>query len=77
MHRCDGPVTSFVAISRACELAAKGTFPPDVLANALDSALVDLFEAGGCYYTGEMPEPDFAEQAKFVGQPYEVGCLDY
>lgn len=39
-HTCDGPVTSFVLISRAVELAAKGTFQPDVIAEALDVELV-------------------------------------
>ncbi len=38
-HGCDGPVTDFVLIARACRLAAKGTFGPGEIANALDQAL--------------------------------------
>ena len=36
--RTDGPLTSFVLISRACGLVAKGS-NPDAVANALHDAL--------------------------------------
>lgn len=40
-HNTDGPVTDFVMISRAVELAAKGVFQPDVLAEALHNELTE------------------------------------
>lgn len=38
-HRCDGPITAFVLISRACELSDQRQFPPSVAANALNELL--------------------------------------
>lgn len=38
-HGCDGPVTRFVVISRALELASVGAYCTDAIANALDAAL--------------------------------------
>lgn len=41
-HGCDGPITSFVLISRAARLAIKNHAIPnyaEVIANALDDAL--------------------------------------
>ena len=40
-HRCDGPITAFVLIHRACELSATNQFVPSVVANALDELLVE------------------------------------
>ncbi len=39
IHRTDGPVTQFVAISRAMELAANKTYPAEDIANALNECL--------------------------------------
>jgi len=41
-HLCDGPVTAFVLMSRACKLAEKGTFDSEVVANGLHAALLEL-----------------------------------
>ena len=38
-HVCDGPMTAFVAISRACDLVASGEIRPEAAANALDTVL--------------------------------------
>lgn len=38
-HGCDGPITDFVLISRACRLAASGKFGAPEVANALDEVL--------------------------------------
>lgn len=38
-HRCDGPLTPFVLISRACRLAASGEHEPCNVADALYAAL--------------------------------------
>ena len=40
-HRCDGPVTTFVLISRAME-AVKGGGDPEEVANALYEEMRDL-----------------------------------
>lgn len=37
-HGCDGPLTSFVLIARACDLIATGT-DPEIVANALHEEL--------------------------------------
>jgi hypothetical protein len=38
-HNCDGPMTPFVAISRAITLASTHSYDAEVLANALDQIL--------------------------------------
>lgn len=38
-HYCDGPMTPFVAIGRACDLAASGDVSAEAVANALDLVL--------------------------------------
>ncbi len=40
-HTTDGPITRFVLIARACELAAKGEVAHDVVANALYEELAE------------------------------------
>jgi hypothetical protein len=41
-HGCDGPVTCFVLISRATELAASGRFSAEAVANGLSEALSEF-----------------------------------
>lgn len=41
-HRCDGPVTCFVLISRAAKLAAKGEFTAEAVANGLSECLTEF-----------------------------------
>ena len=38
-NRCDGPLTAFVLISRACEYSANPEAYPEAFANALDTEL--------------------------------------
>lgn len=48
MHTCDGPVSRFVAIARACELCSKygdNPFVITVIANVLDDCLTELGES--------------------------------
>jgi hypothetical protein len=40
-HGCDGPITSFVLIFRATELARSGKYDAETVANALAEALND------------------------------------
>lgn len=47
-HGCDGPITTFVLIGRAIELASKKSHNNDALANALVQAL----DAWGVDFTG-------------------------
>lgn len=54
-HGCDGPITAFVLIARATELAASGAYHPETVANALDRALRDyhwLVDNGELIETG-------------------------
>lgn len=46
LSQCDGPVTRFVAISRAIELAYAKTFDSETISNALSDALDFLSENG-------------------------------
>ena len=41
-HECDGPVTKFVAISRACKLAAGRKYDAETIANALSDVLAGI-----------------------------------
>lgn len=45
LHRTDGPVTPFVALSRALDLAAEGKLDRYAIANALDGVLDDFSRA--------------------------------
>lgn len=38
-HKCDGPITDFVIISRGCDLLAKGQFGSKEIANAIAETL--------------------------------------
>lgn len=38
-HGCDGPITAFVLISRACRLVEKRKYDSETIANALHAAL--------------------------------------
>jgi hypothetical protein len=52
-HICDGPLTPFVLISRAVELAGGKQSPDDPVANALYDALKDAgWLRDGMIYTG-------------------------
>lgn len=53
-HLCDGPMTPFVAISRACHLSSTLVVHPEAVANALDAVLTRY---------GWLTDPD----AKIVG----------
>lgn len=45
-HTSDGPVTEFVAISRALEMTASGNWGVSTVANALDSVLMNIRDNG-------------------------------
>src|SRR5690242_6279300 len=53
-HQTDGPVTDFVAISRAIELAYNQKAQPSEIANALSEVLEDI-KGGGTIPSNEFP----------------------
>ncbi len=55
-HRTDGPVTEFVAISRAIDLVKMNEdWDNETIANALSEGLDELRAAGGRYDSNEFP----------------------